>query len=39
MRKGTKTELKTELLEKEISHGHGHGHGHGEFEFGEVFVH
>jgi|LakMenE18May11ns_1017448.scaffolds.fasta_scaffold6681391_1 hypothetical protein len=37
MRKGTKTELKTELLEKEISHGHGHGHG--EFEFGEVFVH
>jgi hypothetical protein len=39
MRKGTKTELKTELLEKESSHGHGHGHGHGEFEFGEVFVH
>ena len=35
MRKGTKTELKTELLEKETSHGHGHG----EFEFGEVFVH
>ena len=26
---------KTELLEKETSHGHGHG----EFEFGEVFVH